>query len=155
MLLAGSAWAQIIPLHGELEYSAASGEWPNLTIKAANGSPAYVLTLWLQKDIKGNLSHIDLVLHLPGTRADASNLLDPSGRWHGLQAYDFNASDFTNGPERSIFGKTRTIEIKNRKFNVTFSISKAEIVPVADHPIEGGEHAFTAFAVDIDVKNFK
>jgi hypothetical protein len=86
-----------------------------------------------------------------------SNLLEPPGRWHGLQAYDFNASDFKNGPEQSIDGKTRTAAIKNRKLKVTFSISNAQIVPaaVADLPIEGGGYAFTALTVDVDIENLK
>ncbi len=155
LLFIGNARAQILPLHGTLEYSAASGQWPGLTVKAANGSPSYVLTLQPQNDIKGNLVHIDLVLHRAGAKPDANNLLEPPGRWHGLQAYDFNASDFKNGPEQSIGGKTRTISIKSRKLRVTFSISSAEIVPVAGSPIEGGEYAFKAFTVDADIENMK
>jgi hypothetical protein len=154
-LVTESAWAQIIPFHGTLEYSAASGQWPSLTVKAANGSPAYVLTLLPVRDAKENLVHIDLVLHRPGAGPDARNLLEPPGRWHGLQAYDFNASDFTHGPERSLYGPTRIIGIKNRKLNVTFSISKAEIAPVADRPTEDSGYVFKAFAVDIEVDDLK
>jgi hypothetical protein len=46
LMLIGSAQAQIIPLHGTLTYSAIADRWPDLTVKFANGSPAYVLTLW-------------------------------------------------------------------------------------------------------------
>lgn len=155
LLLAGHARAQIIPLHGTLEYSAVSDQWPDLTVKAANGSPAYIFTLLPQRDVDRNLTHIDLVLHRPGTSPDASNLLEPPGRWHGLQPYDFNAIDFRNGAEKSIGGKTRTIGIKSRKLTVTFSISKVELAAVANPPTETSAYAFTAFAVDIDIENLK
>lgn len=155
LLPTGSVRAQIIPFHGTLKYSAISDQWPNLTVKATNGSPAYVLTLLPERDIRGRLVHLDLVLHRPGTSPDARNLLEPPGRWHGLQAYDFNASDFTNGPGRSVYGPTRTIEIKNRKLNVTFSISKAEITRVADQPAEDGDYVFKAFAVDVEIDSLK
>src|SRR5579871_371061 len=100
--LVNSAHAQIIPLHGTLEYTASANVWPTLTVKAANGSAAYVLTLLPERDVSNNLSHIDLVLHRPRTRDDAPNLLDPPYRWHGLQDYMFNAIDFKDGPEHSI-----------------------------------------------------
>lgn len=40
VLSTATAQAQIMPFHGTLTYSTATGEWPTLAVKTANGSRA-------------------------------------------------------------------------------------------------------------------
>jgi len=132
-----------------------SAENPKLIVKSANGSAAYRLMLLPQRDAKGDVIHIDLVMHRPNAASAARNILEPEGRWHGLQDFDFNAIDFLNGPERSTMGSVRTIKIKNRKLSVSFTISKTEIVSLTDKPSNPEDYAFKELAIDVAVDNLK
>ena len=152
-VLADSAYAQIAPFRGTLEYSTERGTWPNLTVNAANGSPAYIVSLKPQHDVAGNLVLIDLVLQRPHAKLDPSNLLEPPYRWHGLQAYGLNAVEFAQG-EDSPFGMKRHIHIKSRKLDVDFAVINVKIIPTKPFPGSQG-YAFTELALDVSVENAK
>jgi hypothetical protein len=150
-----SAWAQVMPFRGTLTYVPSRTEDETLVVKAANGSAAYVLKLLPMRGVKGNIVGIDLVMRRPNAAVDARNLLEPEGRWHGLQDYNFNAIDFVNGPERSTMGPTRTIKIKSRKLSVSFTISKTEIASLTDNSSSPIDYAFKELIVDVAVDNLK
>lgn len=154
-VVTGSARAQVMPSHGTLTYTQSAEPSSKFIVQAANGSAAYALTLSPERDGKGNLVHIDLVMRRPNAAPDARNLLEPEGRWHGLQGYDFNASDFVRGPERSVMGSTRTIKIRNRKLSVSFTILKADVAPLTSKPSEPSEYIFKELVVDVTVENLK
>ena len=153
-LLAINAQAQILPLHGVLEYSPTQTAWPTLLIKAANGSAAYVLTMEPSSDIKNNLVGIDVVMRRPGARSDTRNLLEPPYRWHGYQEYMFAGSEFKNGANGSIFGTTRGILVQNRKLHLKFTIIDVETKPT-DVPTSPNDYAFNKLVLDIEVSNLK
>ena len=70
---------------------------------------------------------LELVLRRPGDDTDASNLLDRTGRRHGLQAYDFAADDLAQGVRKSAFGEKRTVPLEDLGLVVRFTISKAVV----------------------------
>jgi hypothetical protein len=150
-----SARAQIIPFQGTLAYSSSSSEVPALTVKAADGSPAYVLTFYLERDAKKNLVGLNLVLHRPGARYGARNLLEPPHRWHGLQEYMFIAPEFERGLNGGPYGVSREIQIKTRKLDVKFSATEAEVVPVDNPPVKTLNYAFKELVIDVAVDNLK
>ena len=153
--IVGNANAQIIPLRGTLAYSSSSAEMPVLTVKAANGSPAYALTFYFERDTKSNLVGIDLVLHRPRASDAARNLLEPPYRWHGLQEYMFLASEFAEGADSGPYGASREIRVRNRKLDVKFTVTKAEAVPVKDPVLPTLNYAFKEFVIDVTVDNLK
>jgi hypothetical protein len=147
LFLVGSVRAQIAPFHGTLEYSAATSTWPKLVVKAANGSVGYVLTLKPEIDIHDDLVGINLILQPSHAKPEAANLLEPEYTWHGLQEYMFNASDFLEGPEHSVFGRVRHVAIKRCKLDVTFSVVKVKIKPERDG------YVFDELAIGVSVEN--
>jgi len=151
LLWGTSVRAQIVPFHGSLEYSATKPGWPEMIVKARNGSPAYVIKFVPDGPQADHVNHIDLFMQRPRANADASNLLEPEGNWHGLQAYDFVASDFVQGAEHSGFGPTRHIQIKRRKLDVTFSIIKAAVHHV-DRPAPA-DYAFDDLTLEVVITN--
>ncbi|HXN19049.1 MAG TPA: hypothetical protein VN875_11995 [Candidatus Binatus sp.] len=46
-----------------------------------------------------------LALHRTGENTDAPNLLQPTGRSHGLRAYDFAADDLAHGVKKAAFAR--------------------------------------------------
>ncbi len=155
LIFAGSARAQIMPSHATLAYAVSTDQSSKFIAKAANGSAAYALMFLPQRDFKGNIVSIDLVMHRPHAAPNARNLLEPEGRWHGLQDYNFNAIDFVDGPERSIMGPTRTIQIKNRKLSVSFTILKADVAPLTNKSSERDDYIFKELVVDVAIDNLK
>ena len=154
LALSAGAQAQVTALVGTLDHIAASETWPILAVRADNGSPAYVLSLKPARDVGGHVVHIDLVLQRPGAKPDAPNLLEPPGRWHGLQPYDFNAVEFVAGQEGRGYGVKRHIHITRRKLDVTFSVAKVKIRPVASTP-QSEDYEFEELAIDVAVDNAK
>jgi RHS repeat-associated protein len=69
---------------------------------------------YLERNVKGSLVGVNLVLNDVGHLSADSNLLSPTGNWHGLQPYAFVASDLLKGPDNSTFGAHRTIEVKRK-----------------------------------------
>jgi hypothetical protein len=64
------------------------------TVKSTGGKTVAVLSLELDFDTRNHIVTLEGVLRRSSdNNPDASNLLDPTGRRHGLQAYDFAAGD--------------------------------------------------------------
>jgi hypothetical protein len=162
-VLSAGARAQIMPMKGRLEYAAAIDKWPALEIKAANGSPAYVLSLGLSRyeyrtrDVSGRPTGIELFLRRPRARQDSANLAEPR-IWHGIQPFLFEGNDFTEGIEKSDYGSTRTIDIERRKLRVTVVVVQAQVQPVEDPELRerhDAEAAFDKLILDVEVDNAK
>ncbi len=154
-VFSNNAFAQIAPFSGTLEYQADGNTRPKIVIKSVNGAVAYVLTLQPERDVPGEQSHLDLVMHRPRASFDSPNLLNPPGIWHGLQEYMFNASDFVEGADHSVDGPVRTLHIRNRKLDVVISVSNVTVMPTA-HPVLGlQDYVFKNLAIEVIVDNLK
>ncbi len=108
----GIVRAEVFPVHATLVYLASSPTTPSLKVEAIDGK-SYELALKPGLDAKDNVVVVDLVLRRVGSD---QNLLEPTGRWHGLQAFNFGANDLANGPDRAIYGATRKFLIKREKY---------------------------------------
>jgi len=91
---------------------------------------------------------LELVLRRPGDKPDAPNLLDPTGKRHGLQAYVFSANDLTQGPDKSAFGERRIVSPKTLRLVVRIAVSKAAVSPFSP-----GDYQFDALDLQIEVDN--
>jgi hypothetical protein len=88
------------------------------------------------------------VLHHFGDKADAPNLLDPPGIWHGLQPCDFVANDLAQGAQKSVFGEKRTILPKNSGLVVRIVVSSATV-----SPISAGNYQLETLDLRVEVDN--
>jgi len=144
-----AAKPEIVPLRTSATFSARSAQnrW-SVPIKLPDWSTAYVLSLEPDFDVGHHVVTLELVLRRPGDKTDAPNLLDPTGRRHGLQAYDFAADDLAQGAQKSAFGEKRTVSLKNLGMVVQIAVSKAAV-----SPLSAGNYQLDALNLEIDVDN--
>jgi hypothetical protein len=144
-----TAKPRIVPLRTSATFSAQSPEnrW-SVPIKSPDGSTAYVLSLEPDFDVGHHVVTLELVLRRPGDKTDAPNLLDPTERRHGLQAYDFAADDLAHGAQKSAFGEKRTVSLKNLGLVLRIAVSKALV-----SPISAGNYQFGSLELQIELDN--
>jgi hypothetical protein len=138
----------ISPLHAQAVFSRSSpGKAWSEFVRTTSGKKVYRLFFDPQRDVSGILVGVDLVLsdsmHGPGL-----NLLNPPGNWHGLQPYDFVASDFLHGPNKSGFGAHRVISVDRKGIVVDIDVLD---VKVSASP--GGKTQIDTVNLSIDVQN--
>jgi hypothetical protein len=92
----------------------------------------YVLSLKPEVNLAKNVIGVDLVLRDAEKPKTDENLLSPAGIWHGLQPYNFVATDLILGADRSAFGARRSIKVRSRKLNVIIQILAAKIIASPD-----------------------
>jgi hypothetical protein len=149
MVLSAATKLQIVPLQTTATFSTQSAKtkW-SVPIKSTDGRTVYVLSfdsfLWVSGQVEG----VDLILKRPHDRADAPNLLEPPGRWHGLQDYMFAADDLAKGAQNSAFGEQRTITDKRRGLVVRILVSNAKV-----SPIPSGDFQLDSLNLKIEVDN--
>jgi hypothetical protein len=127
-LSALAAQRRISPLHARAEFSRSrpTDVW-SAFVRSDDGTRAYKLYFHPERNVKGSLVAVDLVLNDLGHLSPDSNLLSPSGNWHGLQPYDFVASDFLQGPDKSTFGAHRKIEVKRGGLVVGINVLEVKV----------------------------
>jgi hypothetical protein len=132
LLATAYAGIQIAPFVANVHFSAraAASRW-SAPIKSPDGTTAYVLALEPDFDVGHHVVDLTLVLRASGAKSDASNLLDPSGARHELQAYDFAAADLAKGAKASAYGEKRTIPLPSLGLVVSVVIDKAVVTPVS------------------------
>jgi hypothetical protein len=140
---------RIVPVQASAAFSAQSPEkrW-SISIKSTDGSTAYVLSLEPYSDVGHHVVTLELALRRPGDKTGASNLLDPTGSRHGLQAYDFAADDLAQGVQKSAFGEKRTVSLKGLGLVLRIAVSKAAV-----SPISAGNYQLDALNLQIEVDN--
>lgn len=149
LFLSPTAKERIVPLHTSVAFSSeAPGNRWSVPIKSTDGSLAYILSLEPDFDVEQHVVTLELVLRHPRDKANAPNLLDPTGRRHGLQSYDFAASDLARGVQKSAFGEKRTVSLKNLGLLVRIDVLKAEVSPVS-----AGNFQLDALELQIEVDN--
>jgi hypothetical protein len=122
------AKSRIVPFHSEVTFSTLStkNNW-SIPIKFKDGYAAYVLSLEPQFDVGHHIIVLELRLRNPKNKISTQNLLEPEGRWHGLQAYDFAAYDLAKGVKESAFGEKRTLFLKKLGLKITVIILDAVV----------------------------
>lgn len=140
---------RIVPLRATATFSSQSPEnrW-SVPIKSTDGGSVYVLSLEPDFDVGHHIVTLELVLRHSGDKTDAPNLLDPTGKRHGLQAYDFAADDLAQGVQKSAFGEKRTVFLKSLGLVVRIDVSKAMV-----RPISAGNYQLDALDLQIKVDN--
>jgi hypothetical protein len=131
-LISGAAEPRIVPLRAEAVFSAKNAQnlW-SVPIRSTDGRTVYVLSLEPSNDNHHHPVVVSLVLRRIGDKPDSPNRLDPTGKWHGLQAYDFAGRDLKDGVQKSAFGEQRTVPLRNLGLIVHISVSKAVVSPVS------------------------
>lgn len=144
-----AAKQRIIPLRTSVAFSAQAAEsrW-SVPIRWTEGSTAYALSLEPDFDAGRHIVTLDLVLRRPNDKTQSRNLLDPTGRRHGLQPYDFAADDLAQGVQKSAFGENRTVFLRSLGLVVRIAISKATV-----SPISVGNYQLDALDLQIEVDN--
>ncbi len=126
-----SAQPRIVPVQTTASFSIESADSPwSVPIKTTDGRTAYVLSLEPWRDVGKRLIGADLVLRRAQARSGSSNLLEPTGNWHGLQAYDFLGRDLAQGTQKTAFGEQRTIVVKRLGFKVHIALLSAKVSPL-------------------------
>jgi hypothetical protein len=142
---------QIVPLHTTLTFSSQHPKGPNpVPVKSTDGKTVYFLSLRIEPDVKNNPVGIDLVLLHTRASSDDVNLLDPTGKWHGIQPYIFPASDFAQGAEKSIYGEKRIIRLKHLGLELQITVSNVAVTP---NSTPYSEYQFDALTLQINVDN--
>jgi hypothetical protein len=113
-------------------------------VKTKDGA-TYRLRLDALPNVHGTITDLVLVVQRADAGADAPNLIDPPGNWHGYQPYTFAATDFKAGPEHSLFGGTRSVCRFNSGIRVGIVVKEAAVGMVA----ESTERRFKALVLDV------
>lgn len=122
------------------------GRW-SVPVKSSNGNVAYILSLEPEVDVGNHLVFVELVLRPAGKNAAKTNLLEPSGNWHGLQPFMFPANDFVDGVEKAAFGKTRKWTLKSLGLEVQVTVKEAKVRPISS------DYQFDSLNLDIELSN--
>jgi hypothetical protein len=144
-----AAGPQIAALHATATFSSKSPEkrW-SVPVKSAAGHTLYILSLEPDFDTEHHVVTVELVLHHTGAKGDSPNLLDPTGKRHGLQPYHFAGADLAQGVQKSAFGEKRTISLKELGLVVEMIVSKAEVSPTT-----AGDYQVATLEVQITVRS--
>jgi hypothetical protein len=128
-LIAGRAYAGQDTSLAQLEFLATTYTRPLNTLLVVGGRK-FQVRLGTTDDYQlGVASGIELEVKEPGVRHSPTNLLEPSGYWHGYQPFMFMGWDYAKGPGTSTFGAVRTtrrgnIVITTTVKDVTVSVAK-------------------------------
>jgi hypothetical protein len=85
-----------------------------------------------EADVGKHVIGVDLVLRNADEPKTDENLLSPPGNSHGLQPYNFVASDLLHGADRSVFGARRSIKVTSRKLNIVIQILDVKFRTLSD-----------------------
>lgn len=140
-----AAKPRILPLQTRMIFSPGSHDHRSARIKSIDGSTAYYLSLEPDLDLGNHVVTVELVLRRP---RDEANLLDPTGRRHGLQPYDFAANDLAQGGPKSVFGQNRTMRVDRLHLVVRVVVSGAVV-----HPIASGNYQIDELTLNVEVDN--
>jgi len=102
---------------------------PSFLLKSPRGV-TYRLSLIPDFDVGKHAGVLELVLQKPGKKVGDRNLLDWTGKLHGYQPYVFAASDFVGGIQKSIYGKSRVINLQKLGMEIYIKVVDVHIEPI-------------------------
>jgi hypothetical protein len=130
---------RIVPKQMQIQFlrGASKEVWADQLYSPSN-KKLYILSLEPELDVGRYVVGVDLVLRDAEEAKTDENLLSPAGNWHGLQPFNFMASDLLHGADKSAFGARRTIKVTSRRLNVAIQIldSKVRTSPEGTHEID-------------------
>jgi len=134
-------------------FSSKSGVIPLFVLIRTPDVPAgFRLSLDPDYDIHHNITVLVLSLRHQSDSADASNLLDPTGRSHGYQSYIFAASDFVYGARQSLYGEKRTVILDQLGLHLRIDVSKASVEVIPERSMVEPTYRFNRLSVGVDVR---
>jgi hypothetical protein len=92
---------------------------------------------------------LDLVLQKAGKEANDVNLFDATGKLHGYQPYDFAASDFAQGVQKSIYGESRVINVRNMGMQIRVKVAEVRVEPILRGPEQPLRYQFGDLTLEI------
>jgi hypothetical protein len=111
---------------------------------------AYRFRLVPERDVAGNLFGFQLVMEgASRSPGQGPNLLDPTGRIHGYQKWDFLASEFVRGHAPPGWGDSRTIYLPNLGLEVQVSVVRFAVKPTAATSATPADSRFTELTLRI------
>ena len=145
-----AALALIVPkrMHAQFSQRDSAKTWTDHLDSPAN-KKVYTLSLEPDRDVGKHVIDVDLVLRDADEPKTNENLLSPAKNWHGLQPYNFVASDLLNGADRSVFGARRSIKITSRELDIEIQILGVKIGALPD-----GAHEIDELKLEISAHNF-
>jgi hypothetical protein len=125
-----AAWPQGGVLQATATFSSDHpGKCWSVPVKSEAGQTLYILSLEPDFDVWRHVVTLEMALRYPHAKADSRNLLDPTGKAHGLQSYDFAATDLMQGVDKSAFGKMRSIMLKELGLVLEITLLNAKVTP--------------------------
>jgi hypothetical protein len=129
----GDPLARIAPKQMQAEFSRkdSTKTWTDYLYSRSN-KKLYVFTLQPDLNAAKQVIGVDLVLRDARNPNTDDNLLSPAGNWHGLQQYNFVATDLKHGADKSVFGARRSIKVTRKKLTVVIQIQDEKIRALPD-----------------------
>jgi hypothetical protein len=139
----------IVPRRMQAQFSLerSSMLWTD-SLYSPSKSNLYVLSLEPEVDVGKHVIGIDLVLRDAKKPKAGENLLNPSGKWHGLQPYSFTARDLLDGADRSAFGAHRTITVTSEGLDI-----RIHVLDVSVNTLLDGTHQIDKLSLSISAEN--
>ena len=139
--------AHIVPKQMQAQFSqgAPKAVWTDNLYSLSN-KKLYVLSLNPEVNVGKHVVGIDLVLRNAEESEARKNLLSPTGKWHGLQPYNFVASDLLHGAERSAFGARRSIKVTSGGLDIEIQVLDVKVGALPDGTQEIDELKLSIFA---------
>lgn len=158
VLVSASASASGAPATNHATFKATLGYPPGSRVPTTSRdfqSPhgqAYRFRLDPQRDVDGNDIVVELVMQGASGSSHGSNLLDATGRLHGMQKWFFAASDLAHGPERSVYGDARTIDLPRLGITVEAKVVRVEVKPTPATAGMPAGYRFSELTLEIRVR---
>ena len=151
----------IVPLHALVHFSRTSSApvW-SAYIYSAKGKETYILWLEPEYTTHKDLAGVDLVLNEGDRRDPRSNLLAQSRNWHGIQPFEFGAGDLVQGPDKAVYGASRTLPARDRGFGVQVKVLGANVseipkvrIPARVQELQSRSYRLDGLALTISIEN--
>ena len=111
----------------------------------------YRFRLSSQRDVASNIVVVELVMQGTSSSSHKANLLDATGRLHGMQKWFFAASDLAHGAQRSVYGTTRAIDLPRLGITVEAKVVRAGVKPTPATAAMPAGYRFTDLTLEVRV----
>lgn len=120
----------------------------SLALESPRGT-VHRLSLVPDVDTRRHVVVLDLRLQRAGAVPDDVNLFEPTGKLHGYQPHFFAASDFADGPRKSLYGARRVIPLRDLGMTVEIRIVDVHVERISD-PVAGSAFEFDSLKLEIN-----
>lgn len=124
----------------------------SLEFRSPHGQ-AYRFRLVPDRDVNGNDVVVELIMQRARGSSQTSNLLDSTGRLHGMQKWLFAARDLAHGAQRSAYGSARMIELPKLGITVEVKVARAGVKPAPATRRMPAGYRFTGLILEVRVRH--